>query len=405
SDTQKVVIAPIEKMVNIVKQLADDPLRKPETEVDEKESKSSDDGSASEESGNNERLTTRRTTRRLAKTGSEDKHMETTLLESTILRIGSLLRVGFGQAGAQIICNNMSQDSGNSSGLNMMLPGRRVEGVYAYCDIRQFDDTAKCLLEETVSAAASRRISSASIRPLTANTPRPTPGNVSMPRKISVVRLKEINNEREKAKKELTERALLGCIKIIAEIRRAGDLKAYAKHPKLIPKFGLSYQVDVGIALHSGWSVEGAIGSEMKIDATYIGFNVSVARSLLKALPLYGCSLLLTESVVENLGNKTRDRCRLIDEVRLQAVARLRYYDNAKERLKWSEDVRPLLPEIAVGLFLTRRLRNPAWVDLGYEALQVASIVCAKERDLDVGLVEDLRRIYSKSLGWEHSAV
>ncbi|EER10074.1 hypothetical protein Pmar_PMAR007072, partial [Perkinsus marinus ATCC 50983] len=84
----------------------------------------------------------------LAKTGSEDKHMETTLLESTILRIGSLLRVGFGQAGAQIICNNMSQDSGNSSGLNMMLPGRRVEGVYAYCDIRQFDDTAKCLLEE-----------------------------------------------------------------------------------------------------------------------------------------------------------------------------------------------------------------------------------------------------------------
>ncbi|EER10076.1 conserved hypothetical protein [Perkinsus marinus ATCC 50983] len=143
-----------------------------------------------------------------------------------------------------------------------------------------------------------------------------------MPRKISVVRLKEINNQREKAKKELTERALLGCIKIIAEIRRAGDLKAYAKHPKLIPKFGLAYQVDVGIALHSGWSVEGAIGSEMKIDATYIGFNVSVARSLLKALPLYGCSLLLTESVVENLGNKTRDRCRLIDEVMVGEVGR-----------------------------------------------------------------------------------
>lgn len=124
-----------------------------------------------------------------------------------------------------------------------------------------------------------------------------------MPRKISVVRLKEINNQREKAKKELTERALLGCIKIIAEIRRAGDLKAYAKHPKLIPKFGLAYQVDVGIALHSGWSVEGdsilcgrkkltgiftgAIGSEMKIDATYIGFNVSVARSLVSSVGKY----------------------------------------------------------------------------------------------------------------------
>jgi hypothetical protein len=35
-DTQTLVIAPIEKMVNIVKQLADDPLTKPEvTEEDE----------------------------------------------------------------------------------------------------------------------------------------------------------------------------------------------------------------------------------------------------------------------------------------------------------------------------------------------------------------------------------
>ena len=30
SDTQKLVIAPVEKMVNIIKQLAVDPLKKPE---------------------------------------------------------------------------------------------------------------------------------------------------------------------------------------------------------------------------------------------------------------------------------------------------------------------------------------------------------------------------------------
>ncbi|KAF4753952.1 hypothetical protein FOZ63_010065 [Perkinsus olseni] len=60
----------------------------------------------------------------------------------------------------------------------------------------------------------------------------------------------------------------------------------------------------------------------MKIDATYIGFNVSVARSLVRALPLYGCSLLLTGDLLEHLGGKVRDRCRLIDERMVGEVGR-----------------------------------------------------------------------------------
>ncbi|KAF4732547.1 hypothetical protein FOZ62_001000, partial [Perkinsus olseni] len=128
SDTQKVVIAPIEKMVNIVKQLADDPLRKPEVEDEEEESEGSEDEFPSEEPAALGRSTTRQTKMRSTKISSagDDKQMETALLENTILKIGGLLRVGFGQAGAQIIGKNMSQSSGNSSGLNIMLPGRKV---------------------------------------------------------------------------------------------------------------------------------------------------------------------------------------------------------------------------------------------------------------------------------------
>ncbi|KAF4745789.1 hypothetical protein FOZ63_009017, partial [Perkinsus olseni] len=163
---------------------------------------------------------------------------------------------------------------------------------------------------------------SSSLSANTANTGTITQGTRGFPVESPIALADEYSVKKQQDWQDLAEKALLGCIKIIAEIRRAGDLKAYAKHPKLIPKFSLTYQVDVGIALHSGWSVEGAIGSEMKIDATYIGFNVSVARSLVRALPLYGCSLLLTGDLMEHLGGKVRDRCRLIDERMVGEVGR-----------------------------------------------------------------------------------
>ena len=45
------------------------------------------------------------------------------MLENTILKIGGLLQVGFGEAGAEIIGKNMSSGDGE---LNIMMPGNKV---------------------------------------------------------------------------------------------------------------------------------------------------------------------------------------------------------------------------------------------------------------------------------------
>merc|ERR1719440_2753352 len=92
-DTQTLVIAPIEKMVNIVKQLADDPLKKPEIQEDEGEEAFAENVKKS--SG----------------------QLETSMLETTILKIGGLLQVGFGEAGAQIIGKNMQNSEGGDGEL------------------------------------------------------------------------------------------------------------------------------------------------------------------------------------------------------------------------------------------------------------------------------------------------
>ena len=40
------------------------------------------------------------------------------------------------------------------------------------------------------------------------------------------------------------------------------------------------YKVKMGFGLHYGWGIEGAIGSEFKIDASYLSPNVNMAGKL-----------------------------------------------------------------------------------------------------------------------------
>ena len=40
------------------------------------------------------------------------------------------------------------------------------------------------------------------------------------------------------------------------------------------------FQIDMGFGLHAGWAIEGAIGSEYKIDASYLSPNVNIAARL-----------------------------------------------------------------------------------------------------------------------------
>lgn len=41
-----------------------------------------------------------------------------------------------------------------------------------------------------------------------------------------------------------------------------------------------NYRVKMGYGLHVGWAIEGAIGSEFKIDASYLSPNVNMASTL-----------------------------------------------------------------------------------------------------------------------------
>lgn len=53
----------------------------------------------------------------------------------------------------------------------------------------------------------------------------------------------------------------------------------------------------MGFGLASGWSIEGSLGSEYKIDASYLSPHVNMASRLEGATKAYGVPLLIADSV------------------------------------------------------------------------------------------------------------
>ncbi len=119
SDAERLVLKPIERMMNMVEAVAANPL-----------APTASDNTALVPTGAGNG----------GKKRAQEGDYETKLLESTIEKITGLLRVGFGEAGAGIISANLST-SNKSMMIDPLLPGVRVYAIFGFCDIHHFEDS------------------------------------------------------------------------------------------------------------------------------------------------------------------------------------------------------------------------------------------------------------------------
>jgi class 3 adenylate cyclase len=68
----------------------------------------------------------------------------------------------------------------------------------------------------------------------------------------------------------------------------------------------------MGFGLHVGWAIEGAIGSDYKIDASYLSPNVNMASRLEAATKQFGVTMLLSDDFVSLLSPGVRRRVRQV---------------------------------------------------------------------------------------------
>lgn len=99
---------------------------------------------------------------------------------------------------------------------------------------------------------------------------------------------------------------------LISGLRKSKKMVKYNTHEGLNERMP-NYQVRLGLGLHLGYAIEGAIGSYYKIDASYLSPNVRMAERLEGATKHFGVPLLISGSLFDCFTDETKDKCRQVD--------------------------------------------------------------------------------------------
>mmetsp|Transcript_30364 Transcript_30364/g.44687 ORF Transcript_30364/g.44687 Transcript_30364/m.44687 type:complete len:871 (-) Transcript_30364:458-3070(-) len=284
-DVNNLVIIPIERMVQLVKEISVNPLGGNHS-LDAADIKRMDDG------------------------------METTLLLKTISKIAGLMRVGFGEAGAEIIAKNLniSNEDGSGKSLSLLGKGNKIHSIFVFCDVRNFTDTTECLQEEVMlfvnriayilhgivvqyDGAANKNIGDAFL----------------LTWKVDPLCLHSCE-----ALNYYGDKAVLSLVKTMILMRRHEEFLCNFSSRSLSALYERMprYKCKMGCGLHFGWAIEGAIGSDKKIDASYISPHVNWSEFLESSTKAYGVPLLMSEPFFELLSPVLKKHCRQVDNIR-----------------------------------------------------------------------------------------
>lgn len=120
--------------------------------------------------------------------------------------------------------------------------------------------------------------------------------------------------KRSKLVRSICDLSMLSFVKILIRLTFKQKILQYSSNPHLNDRLP-NFKVKMGFGLHMGWAIEGAIGSEYKIDASYLSPNVNIAARLEAATKQYGVQLLISDKIHEFCSKKCKNILRAIDIV------------------------------------------------------------------------------------------
>jgi class 3 adenylate cyclase len=230
---------------------------------------------------------------------------EAAYIESSILKIVGLLNVSFGEAGTKIIQRNMSQ---GSSELNSAVPGEKVTAVYGMSDIREFTATTEALNQDIVLFVNEFANICHGQCIKTGGAPNKNVGDAF----LCVWKDKD---------SVLCDKALEAYRQAIQKIRSSQKLTKLIARPDIAKRFPDAerefgtYLPAMGFGLHHGTSVEGAIGTSLKMDAAYLGADVDLSDVLEIQTKEYKAPILMSEAFFNQLSEPVQKTCRKVDRV------------------------------------------------------------------------------------------
>lgn len=248
----------------------------------------------------------------------ELKNNEAMILESSLVKIGRLLGLCFGEAGAKIIGENISLD-GSGDDFQPLITGVKSLSIFGFCDIRGFEEVNEVLQQNIMTFV--NQIAEV----VHTNVDKFGGANNKNLGAAFLFIWKFDEDDIDHAAEEPTfidntrpsivaEMAILGYVKCIAKINQYNHILDYSENQK-IQKVIPNFKVNMGFGLHVGWAIEGAIGSFFKIDASYLSPNVNIAARLEGATRQYGIPILISGELYDICTDDFKGLMRCIDIV------------------------------------------------------------------------------------------
>jgi len=319
-DAEELVIKPIERMTNLVQELAKNPLAR--VSFEDKEDDFAAGGTA------------------------EEVPYEIQLLEDTLSKISQLVQMGFGNIGAEIVSHNLADGE-----FDPVQPGKRMYGIYGTCNITRFIDTTDCLQEDvtvfinvlgdlihgavnTCGGLISQNLGDCFllIWKLKANSNELhvieamlQPEHLQAQEQVvdffqAAVAKDMAKHKAEQAEKEwepfIADNALMAFVYCTMELHTSPVLKVYRDNKKLMRKFEYPFIPAMSFGLHAGWAIQGAIGSKYKIDASFMSQDVELSTYMRTATESYNVPVIMSHVFFNLLSLKVQKQCRILDCVK-----------------------------------------------------------------------------------------
>ena len=311
NDARKLVLGPLEIMIEIVENVAKDPINAKNVEnlqtgvkamldQGEEQNKSKDKGN------------------------DEEENYEVSVIKAAIIKISALLAISFGEAGGEIIKKNIT----SGQDLNPRLKGKKKTAIFGFCDIRQFEEINLALEEKTIllineiadivhssvdkfGGATNKNIGESflNVWKFYNEVPvRDKDGNLTTQKKDNLLEIDPTNP----MVAITADSACLACLRVIMKINKSFNILNYSHNEEILKRIS-NFKLNMGFGIHIGYGIEGAVGSTYKIDASYLSPNVNIAARLETATRQFGLSLLISGPLYNLFSDELKRICRYID--------------------------------------------------------------------------------------------
>lgn len=243
-----------------------------------------------------------------------DEIYEVKLVCNSMLKIMSLLAVGIGESGSEIIKHNLIN---SNDYFNKNIKGTKIDGIYMFVGIKRYNELNSILMEDLI-------IYINCISDIVHRSLKLFNGIVN--RNLGDLFLCNwsfnLKNNKRRAEmvdiQNIADGTLLSILTIIINLKNSNEFTY------LLNRVGYfsTFENLISFGLHLGSGIKGAVGTNLKVDFTYLSPNVNISSRFQSLTKSYGVTIIFSDDLFKLLSHKFQIICRLIDIIKVKGSKR-----------------------------------------------------------------------------------